>query len=201
MDTKFSRALSALGFISAASSLHCDHYADTGLPCVEVSRCSDSVMAQVQITKLSNGLGDSKSYSDISMCFDDINLYVTHNAYKQIHFTNPGYKECNDPIFNSDVAELFIAPNMESVPHCYNELDISPYNVMFNAGIYNQNLNRTGIEGYEFDCVDNGITYSTFMDMTSSYWRASMSFSFELLNCPYNCPLARYVGVLFTFSL
>lgn len=104
------------------------------------------------------------------------------------------YTQCNDVIFNSDVAELFIAPHMEEEPHCYNELDISPYNVMFDSGIYNPNLNHTGITGTTFPCSTSNISSSTTIDMSQNQWEAQMTFPFSLLNCPYDCPLKQYCG-------
>jgi hypothetical protein len=180
--------------IPVTLSLKCDMYADKNLPCVEVPRCSSNTFGTLEINQLSNGLGASVSNSEISLCFDDLNLYVSHMALKQSYLTNPGYDTCNDHIYNSNVAEMFIAPNMESVPHCYNELDISPFNVMFDSGIYNPNLNHSGIVGYQFPCEGTGIEYETEVNMASNYWKAKMSFSFELLNCPYECPLSRYCG-------
>jgi hypothetical protein len=101
------------------------------------------------------------------------------------------YSQCNDAIFYSDVAELFIAPSMEEETHCYNELDISPYNVMYDSGIYNPNLNHTAVEGTTFTCDAYNITHTTSIDMNKNQWEASMTFPFSLLNCPYNCPLKR----------
>ena len=123
----------------------------------------------------------------------------------------------NDPVFNADVAEFFVAPHMEQDPHCYNELgqlflksnafsflvlisiiflgsDISPFNVQYDAGIYNKNLNHSGIVGYDFACDGSGIEHATVVNSQEKYWKATMSYSFELLNCPFNCPLKQYCG-------
>ena len=149
---------------------------------------------QITINQLSTGKGQSQAYSEVSLCFDDSQFYVTHSAYQQIYLTSTSYNTCNDPIYNSNVAEFFVAPEMESDPHCYNELDISPTNVMFDAGIYNPNLNYSGIVGTTFDCATSGITNSVTVDQSLQLWTAKMSFPFSLLNCPYNCPLNRYCG-------
>lgn len=121
-------------------------------------------------------------------------MYVNHTANKQEFLVDPNYSACNEPIFSADVAELFIAPNMEETPHCYNELDISPFDVMFDAGIYNENLTYTTVDGYEFDCEGTGVSHFTDIDMDNNRWEAHLTFSFELLNCPHDCPLARYCG-------
>ena len=175
----------------------CDQYQQTGLPCLEVPRCNIST-ASLNINTLSSGAGPSVSNSVVTLCFDDSNLHVTHTANKQTYFNNPGYTECNDAIFNNNVAEMFITPNMEQVPHCYNELDISPFDIMFDAGIYSPNLNQTGIVGTTFPCEGTGVCYEAEMQPAEESWTAKMSFSFALLNCPYNCPLThRYCGHTF----
>lgn len=191
--------LGLFGLVSLVSGDTCDEdkYASTGLPCLEVPRCNNdnTSNSSLIINTLSSGAGPSQSNSVVSLCFDDINLYVTHEAYKQTLFTDPGYTVCGESIFTSNVAEMFIAPNMEKVNHCYNELDISPFNVMFDAGIYNPNLNQTGIEGSPFPCEGTGVCFEAAMHPTDQSWTSKMSVSFALLNCPYNCPLTkRYCG-------
>lgn len=187
-----------LVFLTVGLAKTCDDYASTGLPCVEVPRCDNvGSKAEITVNKLSNGLGGSKSYSTISMCFDDSNLYVTNTAMKQMYFSNPGYKNCNDPVFNADVSEMFVAPNMEPTTHCYNELDISPFNVMYDAGIYSPNLNHSGVVGTEFNCDGTGINYKAVVDTKGNSWTSTMSYSFALLNCPNNCPLRQYCGHTF----
>jgi hypothetical protein len=99
----------------------------------------------------------------------------------------------NDAIFNSNVAEFFVAPNMNE-PHCYNKLDISPFGVMYDAEIYNPNLNHSGVQGSTFDCASSGISHRTTTLMSENQWKVDMRLPFSLLNCPYNCPLQRYCG-------
>lgn len=89
---------------------------------------------------------------------------------------------------------MFFAPHMEKEPHCYNELDISPYNVMYNSGIYNKNLNQTGAVNTEFACESSDVTHQVVTDRSAHEWTASMTFSWSLLNCPVGCPLPNYCG-------
>lgn len=189
-----------ISLFSVTLSLKCASFthrlSDKDVPCVEVYRCSSNTSKPTKITinQLSTGKGPSSAYSEVSLCFDDLNLYVTHSAYKQEYLTSTSYTKCNDPIYNSNVAEFFVAPEMESDPHCYNELDIAPTNVMFDSGIYNPNLNYSGIVGTTFECSSSGITNTVVVNQSEQSWTASMSFPFSLLNCPYNCPLSRYCG-------
>lgn len=186
-------AVSLLSLAVYVSSLSCDDIKDKSVPCVEVPRCSDST-STILVDQLSTGLGASVSSSSIDLCFDDTYLRLNNVANGQKYLTETPYTECNDAIFNSNVAEVFIAPHMEEEPHCYNELDISPFDVMFDSGIYNQNLNQSGIVNYEFDCATSGILHSVTVDMAHNTWTAQLSFPWSLVNCPYNCPLPQYCG-------
>ena len=177
--------------VVSTESLKCTDIKDKSVPCVEVPRCTTSSQASVTIDQLSNGLGASQATSSVSLCFTDTALQVVHKAHGQKYLSPTTYTNCNDAIFYSDVAEFFIAPNMEQEPHCYNELDISPYNVMYDAGIYNPNLNKTSVQGTTFDCDSSNIEHTTSIDMPNHQWEASLSFPFALLNCPYKCPLQK----------
>ena len=193
-------ALALLMLGGSVFSMTCSSFNHGDLPCVDVWRCNVASTSSIEVNKLSNGLGSSESYSVVNMCFDDYTnpdeayLYVTNTAYEQKYSTPTTYTQCNDPIFYADVAEFFVAPNMEANPQCYNELDISPSNVMFDAGIYNPNLNGTGMVGTDFDCATSGISNDVVVDSASQTWTATMAFPFSLLNCPYNCPLKKYCG-------
>jgi hypothetical protein len=180
--------------ISSLSCLSLAHrLSDQRVPCVEVPRCGTATPSSIKIQRLSSGAGFSQASSEVTLCFDDNDLHITHKAYKQSYLTATNYPNCNDPIYNSNVVEFFVAPEMESDPHCYNELDISPSNVMFDAGIYNPNLNYSGIIGSTFTCEGSGIQSSVSYPDEQS-WTAEMSVPFSRLNCPYNCPLNRYCG-------
>lgn len=173
------------------TALKCADVKDKTVPCAEIPRCTTGLTASLTIDQLSTGLGASQATSTVELCFSDTKLQVVHKAHGQKFLGPTTYTECNTAIFNSDVAEFFIAPNMEEEPHCYNELDISPYNVMYDAGIYNPNLNHTAVQGFTFSCDTSNIESKTSIDMTKNQWEATLSFPFSLLNCPYECPLSR----------
>lgn len=198
-----SLALSLVTADGMAEMKSCHDIPDSSLPCVEVPICSsDSVGGTLILDDLANGAGSSTATSTIHLCYDQENLHVTHIANDQLYFTpNEAYSECNSGIFSSDVVELFIAPYMEKEPHCYNELDISPYfgGVRFDTGIYNANLNQTGISGTEFGCEGQpgytNMTTAVAVDEQNHQWTATLTFNWALLNCPVGCPLqAHYCG-------
>jgi hypothetical protein len=162
----------------------------SSLPCTEVPRCATSNTMQkystVLVTKTTTGSGSGKSTAEVRMCFDEKKLYLDVTLENQFYLTNENqFKNCNDAIFNENVFETFVAPYVEAQSHCYNELDISPNNVMFEAGIYNPNLNHTNIVGTDMNCDKSGITHNTVVGTKA--WTASLSFPFSLINCPYEC--------------
>lgn len=192
-----------------------------GLPCVEVPRCSytsnaplvqnegaaEWIMensASVHITESSTGSGKGQSVTAVNLCFDDTNLYLNADLKNQFYLTNEQqFQNCNDHVYNENVFEMFIVPDMEEEPHCYNELDVSPNNVMFEAGIYNPNLNQTGVIDANMSCDTSGIVHHTNVvnaadGSNKGEWKAALSYPFQLLNCPYNCQsmanTTRYCG-------
>ncbi len=74
---------------------------------------------------------------------------------------------------------------------------------MFEAGIFNPNLNQTGIVGADMSCDTSGIVHDTNVvkpadGSDKGEWKAALSYPFHLLNCPYNCQnmsgTTRYCG-------
>jgi len=170
----------------------CADFSGTNLPCVEVPLCSTTKTGHISINKLSNGLGNSKSTSNIDICFDEKFLTVKIDSLKQIYYSNHVYSSCNDAIFNSDISEVFIAPWYKSAPtpHCYSEIDVSPSNFIFESGIYNPNLNHSGVSNYLINCGTSGITHSTAIDKASSSWSENLSIPWSVIDKPYGCPTA-----------
>ncbi len=182
----------SLAISNVAASLKCADISTSGMPCVDVPLCSSGKTGSVVVNKLSNGLGSSKSASQVDLCYDTAYLKIKYSSFKQQYFSNVVYDECNDSVFNSDVAEVFIAPQLQSetAPHCYSEIDVNPANAIFESGIYNPNLNHTGIIGYSIDCGSSGIVHSTVVDKSSNTWTESLSIPWNVVDHP-NCPSAR----------
>lgn len=187
----FKLALLLTAFKNFASGFSCADFSSTNLPCVEVQHCSTLQKVSLSINKLSNGNGASKSSSDVSLCFDETDLKIQINSQRQQYYSTHAFDECNDSVFNSDVAEVFIAPwyKNEPTPHCYSEIDLNPFNKLFESGIYNKNLNRTGITGTTFDCGTSGVKHSTTISDSNS-WTESLSIPWNIIDKPYGCPVA-----------
>lgn len=167
------------------------------VPCLEVPKCNSSTgpPALVRIDHLSNGLPASEVAQTTQLCHDGEGdfLQVSFDIEQQgvSASLDSKYTTCNSGVFNLDVMEAFIAPPGGSL-HCYTELDLSMANVPFFSGIYNPNLNHTGIVGTSIDCASSGIAHSTDTASLKAQgrWTSSIRVPFSLLRCPAGCPEA-----------
>jgi len=163
------------------------------VPCIDIKSCdSSNDKATITINKLSDGKGPSLSSSLVSLCYDNDGLNINVEAYNQLYY-NGIYSHCNDAIFNLDVNEVFIAPDVDgSDPHCYNEIDMSPTNVMYEAGIYNPNLNHTGLVNKLYDCTLSGVIHESQLDLSKATWTSKLLIPWSVIHCPVGCPLSTY---------
>ena len=178
--------------VSTASATNtCDSINNSNnLPCVNIKSCDDE--ATIVVDKLSDGKGESLSSSSVSLCYDNNGININTVAYNQLYY-NGNYTDCNDSIFNLDVNEVFIAPSVgNDDPHCYNEIDMNPNNVMYEAGIYNPNLNKTGLVNKLFDCASSGIIHESELDLSNSTWTSKLLIPWSVVHCPLGCPLSSY---------
>lgn len=159
------------------------------LPCIEVSSCSSKqTLAKVEVNKLSNGLGLAHAKSVASFCHTADHLQITIDSFNQTYFpSSTQFSSCNDNVFNLDVVEVFISPHAEA-PNCYSEIDVSPYNAIFESGIYNPNLNHTGVENYLIDCNTSNIVHQTHLDKSNSKWSSIYQLPWKVIDNPYGCP-------------
>ena len=178
--------------ISGVAAYTCDDFKSTGLPCVEIPTCASNVVTGGVVNKLSNGLGSAKSVTKFRACYDESSLSFEMNNYNQYYYSSYNYGACNDNVFNSDVVEVFIAPWSveEPTPHCYSELDVAPSNKIFQSGIYNPNLNHTGIKNYLIDCESSGVASSTEVVLSSSAWIETLTVPWSVVDNPNGCPVS-----------
>jgi hypothetical protein len=164
-----------------------------GLPCVDVPHCGTGV-GSLTVSMVSNGGASSKATSEVGLCHQSTHLQIINEAKGQTVTPPSLYSSCNDPIFNLDVSEAFIAPYVETDPgaYCYSEIDLNPYNVIFQSGIYNPNLTRASISNIVLDCDTSGITHFAKIKEDSSSWISVLSIPWSVINCPAGCPLESY---------
>eukprot|EP01039_Chlorochromonas_danica_P004947 gene4947-5430_t len=188
----FVRLLALISVFWTASSLSCSTLTGgSSLPCVEIPACSVGT-ASLVVDQLSNGKGNAKSSSTASLCHADEGLKIDVDSFKQQYFpAEDEFVNCNDPVFNADVVELFIAANGTAAPHCYSEIDTSPYNVIFESGIYNPNLNHSGVSNYLMDCSTSQVEHQTSVKKAHHTWSWTISVAWDVIENPQGCPVAR----------
>lgn len=168
----------------------------SNLPCTEIPKCSEATISNppISITTLSSGATPHYPTRAVSTeaCYDSYHLHLTFSIENQriTSSLNSKYNTCNSAIYNLDVLEVFIAPFTSSL-NCYTEMDVSMLNTPFFSGIYNPNLNHTGISNYLISpCVDSGIITTTTNNypLVSNAWNASFQIPMDVISHPKGCP-------------
>jgi hypothetical protein len=170
------------------------------VPCVNIPRCSSGRTTSLLVDQLSNGKGLAQASSLVSVCYDQVGLVIKHVATGQKYLSENSYDSCNDEIYNLNVAELFIAPVIDAepeAPHCYNEIDISPGNVMFESGIYNSGLSQSTIKNSLIDCQTSGVGHFVTVDKNNETWTSVITIPWSVANRPFACPIAGCQNVLY----
>ena len=72
---------------------------------------------------------------------------------------------------------------------------MSPNNIMFEAGIYNENLNHTGLQSSLRNCDKSGIIHESILDLSKSIWNSKLQIPWSVLYCPLGCPLQSYQDI------
>jgi hypothetical protein len=165
------------------------------LPCTTIPNCSTGQSVSLTANQLSNGLGSSKASSAIDLCYTESSLDVKVLASKQTYFPPDLYSSCNDNVFLLDVVELFIGEctssnsycNNAGDTYCYSEIDTSPYNKIFESGIFTPYLNHTGIKNYLVDCDSSNIKHS--VTKKPSEWTLQLSIPWKVIYNPQGCPV------------
>ncbi len=170
------------GFLNDCNSIN------SSLPCLEVKKCNVQTNS-ITVNLLSNGLGNAQSNSIIDLCYNNSGLTIKNSANIQNYYTDSPYNNCNDAIYNLDVSEFFISPFYlsETAPHCYNEIDINPENVMFESGVYNKNLNHSSVQNFLIDCNKSGISYN--VEIKGNSWISTLVIPWDVMNNPSGCPV------------
>lgn len=182
-----------LGLLSAVAVYASTEIACPGQPCHQVPSCESGVTNSLTISELSSGTAAGKSKASVSMCYTSSGLHIEATASNQVYWpaTN-AYSACNDGIFNSDVIEFFISGRLQSSTeeqvYCYSEIDTNPANQIFMSGIYNPNLNHTGVQNMLIDCDSSNITHATSVNTAKQQWKLTMDIPFTLIDTPYGCP-------------
>lgn len=86
----------------------------------------------------SNGSGAPVEATELKVCWDDQCLYLTFSCKDGEIWGN--YDDRDDPLYDEEVVEFFLSPSGD--PRHYFEFEISPKNVIFDAQVFNPDLER-----------------------------------------------------------
>lgn len=93
--------------------------------------------------------------TSVQLCYTSSGFNLRMNALDNDIQSN--YTECNAPVFRMDAMEAFLAyGNPSPYAKHYFELDMSPYNVLFGASVYNPNGVCNGIQDTLLPCEGTG---------------------------------------------
>jgi hypothetical protein len=165
--------------------------------------------APILVNQEVNGSSQSLfTTSSVYLCYSSKYLKIQFISYNQTNYPNSStYNSCNDPIYLLDVIENFLGlpANRSSETYCYSEIDISTYNIAYESGIYNPNLNHSGVKNTLYNCSTSGIKHSTkilqnsgsFNSLINPSWITFLSIPWKVVNCPLGCPTNKQNPICF----
>lgn len=113
---------------------------------LDVHNCSQSGDYPLSFAYI-NGTADSTTRAGI--CYDSQYLHIQWDSTDE-EVIAP-YEHCNDPLYNADAVEVFIA-TPDSYPNHYYELEVSPNSLLFFADITNPTGNCASLSSVYEDC-------------------------------------------------
>jgi Carbohydrate-binding family 9 len=107
----------------------------------------------------------------VQLCFDERALYVRFDCNdREIWGT---YTQRDDPIYEQEVVELFLAPELADPIH-YFEFEVSPNSVLFDTTVYNPISTREELRwDASWNCA--GIHWIAERDDSRSRWWAALA--------------------------
>ncbi len=87
---------------------------------------------------LSDGSGPAAQETQVKACWDETHLYVSFACKDTDIWAN--FENRDDPLYDEEVVEVFLCPTGD-LRH-YFEFEISPANVLFDARVFNPELDR-----------------------------------------------------------
>lgn len=92
---------------------------------------------------LADGSGPARQHTTLRVCYDTATLYVRFDCDDRDIWGT--YTERDDPIYDEEVVEVFLAPGEETPPETpteYAEIEVSPNGVLFDAWVRNPTGDR-----------------------------------------------------------
>lgn len=117
---------------------------------------------------LADGSRPAQQQTTIRLCHDGERLYIHFDCDDNDIWGT--YTERDDPIYDEEVVELFLAPGSET-PTTYAEIELSPNAVLLDALIHNPSGERADMTAdFEWDCP--GIIWQAGREDAQHRWWA-----------------------------
>jgi Carbohydrate-binding family 9 len=117
------------------------------------------------------GSGPALQQTTAHVCYDDAALYVRFDCQDRDIWG--AYTQRDDPIYDEEVVEVFIAPGSAAPAHYY-EFEVSPNGVLLDALIDNPTAQRADLRvDFEWDCP--GLRWWAGRDDDAGQWWAALA--------------------------
>merc|ERR1712100_13546 len=155
------------------------------LPTFNVEACSSPILWNTTASTNSTAFyladcsGPALQQTVVNACYD--NTYLHLHFYCLDNNIYSPYTQCNDHLYNDDVVEVFIAPDLpnDDPIHNYIELELSPNGVLFAADVTNPDLTCNGITDDNYPC--SYFTYSAQRYDDEGYWTGTIGIPWSIL--------------------
>eukprot|EP00164_Ancoracysta_twista_P000070 GFYU01000094.1.p1 GENE.GFYU01000094.1~~GFYU01000094.1.p1 ORF type:complete len:253 (+),score=44.68 GFYU01000094.1:323-1081(+) len=143
---------------------------------IQVPRCSEGVY---RIPHFVSGDGHStvRHQTISTLCHDDGKIVVSYTAQDTLLWNT--YHNCNDPLWEQEVVEMFLAEGHEVATH-YLEVELSPFDVLYVSKITNTRGYCGSDLGHDMiDCAESGIDHTA--SKIAQGWQASLAVPLSLV--------------------
>lgn len=159
---------------------------NSALPRIRVARASKAKFAlndvgvwdalpKITPLWLADGSAPALQATVVRACFDDDALYVRYDCYDNDIWGT--YTQRDEPIYEQEVVEIFIAPGAEDPVH-YFEFQVSPDGILFDAKIFNPTSTRADLKvNVEWNCPN--IRWTAERNDAAGVWWAALAIPWD----------------------
>ncbi len=120
---------------------------------------------------LADGSGPAIQRTVLRVCSDASTLYARFDCDDRDIWGT--YTRRDDPIYEEEVVEVFIAPGTADPIH-YLEFEVSPYGVLLDARVYNPTSTRADLQ-VEIEWICPGIRWAAGRDDEANRWWGALA--------------------------
>jgi hypothetical protein len=129
---------------------------------------------------LANGSQPALQQTAARVCYDDDALYIRFDCWDRDIWGT--YTQRDDPIYDQEVVEVFIAPG-SAAPTRYYEFEVSPDGVLLDALIDNSTSRRADLRvDCAWDCP--GLRWRAERDDAAGGWWAALAIPWQAIGPP-----------------